>query len=185
MYFSPGATNKQPFIGPITVSSSGANISHLEHTQLILTLRLIRSSSYSNAELGQVTLTPPQGTWSTLRPYRKFDSTCEFKEWPFTSVHFWGENPVGNWTLQVDFSSPVGTVVVTLYQLHLYGTEWIPEAVCRISRQCDQACAHTCGAPGPTFCDSCNAVSYCIKPDMCIPHEDTISLSTVDTALIK
>ena len=80
----------------------------------------MRSSCYSNVELVQVTLTSPQGTWSTLLPYRKSDSTCEFKEWAFTFVHFWGENPGSKLATSVDFSSPVGTVVVALYQLHLY-----------------------------------------------------------------
>ena len=33
------------------------------------------------------------------RPRDTFATT--FEEWPFLSVHFWGENPAGTWKLEV------------------------------------------------------------------------------------
>lgn len=104
----------------------------------------------------QVLLTSPLGTVSTLLPFRDMDySTVGYDEWPFMSVHFWGEKPFGNWTLQVDFRSSTGRVFVRLNEFHLYGTTHTPDAVARVPTQCDSACAQRCSAPGPQFCDAC------------------------------
>jgi hypothetical protein len=37
-----------------------------------------------------------------LHPRIKDNSTDGFRQWPFTSVQFWGENPTGMWKLHVD-----------------------------------------------------------------------------------
>ena len=47
-------------------------------------------------------LTSPSGTQSVLlfeRPRDVLDSS--FDEWPFMSVHFWGERAAGRWKLEV------------------------------------------------------------------------------------
>lgn len=105
----------------------------------------------------QVQLTSPTGTSTTLLPYRSLDDNTEgyTVQWPFMSVHFWGETPVGNWTLRVDYRSSSGQVDVILGGLTLYGTAVTPEAVARVPAQCDSACAHSCAANGSQFCDVC------------------------------
>ena len=104
----------------------------------------------------QVLLTSPAGTSSTLLPYRSLDDfNIGYENWPFMSVHYWGERPVGNWTLQVDYRSSVGQVDVILNGFNLYGTVITPEAVARIPTHCDATCARSCAAPGPQFCDAC------------------------------
>lgn len=47
-------------------------------------------------------LTSPMGTTSTLLFERPRDVlSSNFDDWPFLSVHFWGEKADGRWTLQV------------------------------------------------------------------------------------
>ena len=104
----------------------------------------------------QLELTSPQGTTSILLPYRRRDSwPGNYTEWPFLSVHFWGEDPSGDWTLTVTNRGAVGTVEVSDLQFIFYGTSIRPEVISRIPSQCDEACARGCAAPGPEFCDSC------------------------------
>lgn len=104
----------------------------------------------------QIELTSPSGTTSTLLPYRQKDSwPGDYKEWPFMSVHFWGENPQGEWSLVIRNGGTDGTLEVSDVQFTFYGTEQTPAAVARIPVQCDPACARGCAAEGPEFCDSC------------------------------
>ena len=45
----------------------------------------------------KVELVSPSGTKSTLLPYRKYDfiNTEGYYNWPFMSLHYWGETPIG------------------------------------------------------------------------------------------
>ena len=54
-------------------------------------------------------LTSPRGTRSSLLlPRPKDKLATSFEDWPFLSVHYWGEDPTGQWTLQVPGSnSPI------------------------------------------------------------------------------
>ncbi len=59
----------------------------------------------------QATLTSPAGTSSRLM-YRNFaDSFDHINDWTFVSNAFWGENPVGEWTLTIEdwFAQDTGT----------------------------------------------------------------------------
>ncbi|XP_063600233.1 proprotein convertase subtilisin/kexin type 4-like [Penaeus indicus] len=48
----------------------------------------------------------PSGTTSqVLTPRPQDKSTSGFTHWPFMSVHFWGENPQGRWTVAVEDDS--------------------------------------------------------------------------------
>lgn len=50
----------------------------------------------------QIQLTSPQGTKSTLLAKRPHDiSKAGFSQWPFMSVHTWGERPHGTWKLEI------------------------------------------------------------------------------------
>ena len=104
----------------------------------------------------QIELTSPQGTTSILLPYRTLDSwPGEYNLWPFMSVHFWGEDPTGNWTLTVRNRGLSGILEVSDVQFTFYGTTSTPEIISCIPEQCDEACARGCAVAGSEFCDSC------------------------------
>ena len=54
-----------------------------------------------------IELLSPAGTKSVLLPRRINDYVNEegYESWPFMSVHHWGENPAGNWKVNVSFAS--------------------------------------------------------------------------------
>lgn len=108
----------------------------------------------------QVELISPSGTTSRLLPYRSSDvSSGAYTIYPFVSVHFWGENPNGDWTLIVrnrnDYVN--GTLSVMINDFTFYGTSETPAAVSRIPTQCHSSCDPTrgCAASGAEFCDGC------------------------------
>ncbi len=105
----------------------------------------------------KISLTSPQGTSSILLPYRKYDFVNQvgYHNWPFMSVHFWGENPVGTWTLTVQFKSGSGYVEMTNLNVTVFGTAETPEAVSSIPRSCDSTCAGACSGTGAESCDTC------------------------------
>ena len=104
----------------------------------------------------QIELTSPQGTTSILLPYRTVDTwPGVYYKWPFMSVHFWGEDPSGDWTIVVRNRGVSGTLEVSDVKFTFYGTAETPEVVARIPQECDLACARGCAAEGAKFCDSC------------------------------
>ena len=105
----------------------------------------------------KIELTSPQGTKSILLPYRNYDFVNEqgYDYWPFMSVHFWGENPIGNWTLKITYKSGSGYVRMSGLSMTLYGTATIPTAVSSIPSVCNSSCARGCFGEGPEHCDSC------------------------------
>ncbi len=117
---------------------------------------IIKSCGQKGGE--QVTLTSPSGTTSTLLPLRPGDIyPNSYDSWQFLSVHFWGENPLGVWTIRVRFTDVVGTIRVSVPTVTIYGTSVIPEAVSRIPSTCSPECDSTrgCAALGAEFCDGC------------------------------
>ena len=49
----------------------------------------------------EITLVSPSGMTSPLLSLRLHDDVRDGRlSWTFKSVHFWGENPIGQWTLQ-------------------------------------------------------------------------------------
>ena len=105
----------------------------------------------------QIKLTSPQNTTSTLLPYRDFDfvNAEGYDDWPFMTVHNWGENPHGTWSLRISYKSSSGYVRVSGANLTLYGSWQIPESVRAIPVQCHEACARGCWGEGSTGCDVC------------------------------
>lgn len=68
----------------------------LEHVQCKITLRFFPRGNL------KILLTSPMGTTSTLLFERPRDVvSSNFDDWPFLSVHYWGEKADGRWTLQV------------------------------------------------------------------------------------
>ena len=115
--------------------------------------------NHNQAQRGQVsiTLTSPRETVSTLLPSREKDfiNSEGFDSWPFMSVHHWGEDPKGDWTLKVHYRSSSGCVSVTNATVVLYGTKRRPKAVRGMPRDCDASCARNCSRRGNQFCDAC------------------------------
>ena len=105
----------------------------------------------------KVLLTSPLGTTSVLLPFRKHDfvNAEGYSSWPLMSVHYWGENPFGRWTLTVLFNSSQGTAEVSGVKMDLFGTDEVPEAVRRIPTQCHPQCSRGCSGDGPQNCDVC------------------------------
>ena len=130
------------------------SIGHLEH--VVVTMTIMGGVALSFRGDTAVLLTSPSGTVSTILPLRPFDlDTIEgYQSWPFMSVHFWSEDPVGNWSLDVHHFN-FGSVSVSDMTMTLYGTADVPAAVGRIPFTCDLACARGCAAAGPEFCDAC------------------------------
>jgi proprotein convertase subtilisin/kexin type 4, furin, putative (fragment) len=72
------------------------NVRYLEHVQAKVTLSAARRGDI------HIYLTSPLGTKSTLLAQRPMDnSRSGFQNWPFMTVHSWGENPNGEWKLEV------------------------------------------------------------------------------------
>ena len=125
-----------------------------------------------------VTLTSPQGSTSTLLFNRPYDivTTEGYLNWPFLSVLHWGENPNGQWTIQVYWRNSRGSARTSDISVSLYGVSGTPPAVSNIPSQCDTACARPkgCAAAGPQYCDACNSTLLrnattleCIQPYEC------------------
>ncbi len=72
-------------------------MNYIEHVQSVIS---IQSSSRGSLA---IYLTSPYGTTSTLLDFREHDKSSEsFDEWPFTTVHMWGETCSGKWTLKIE-----------------------------------------------------------------------------------
>jgi proprotein convertase subtilisin/kexin type 5 len=96
----------------------------LEHVQCKITLRFFPRGNL------RILLTSPSGTTSTLLFERPRDvAKSNFDDWPFMSVHFWGERAEGRWTLQIINGgrrrvNQAG--VLSKWQLIFYGTQTNP-----------------------------------------------------------
>ncbi|OUM66790.1 hypothetical protein PIROE2DRAFT_23090, partial [Piromyces sp. E2] len=72
------------------------NFKHLEHVNVKVNLSHQRRGDV------KINLISPHGIVSNIATSRKRDSSeAGFKNWLFMSVKHWDEDPVGNWTLQV------------------------------------------------------------------------------------
>lgn len=97
-------------------------VNFMEHLQARITLAAV-----SRGDI-QIYLSSPSGTRSTLLALRPHDSSRNgFHSWPFMSVHYWGESPVGVWTLEIQNE---GRYLATLaeWNVVVYGTKEAPEA---------------------------------------------------------
>ena len=106
----------------------------------------------------QLQLTSPSNTTTTLLPYRDFDfvNSEGYDDWPFMTVHNWGEKPHGVWSLRVSYKSSSGFVRVSGVNLTLYGTWQTPESVRTIPDQCHSSCARGCWEKSSASCDVCD-----------------------------
>lgn len=112
---------------------SGAIIS-LEHVVVQVTLVFEDNDEKNDSNRGdiQLQLTSPSGTTSTLLPYRNKDTgPGSYTEWPFMSVHFWGENPNGDWSFEGIYKGKYGNILLNNITFIFYGTtEVLPITLC-------------------------------------------------------
>ncbi|XP_022662983.1 furin-like protease 1, isoforms 1/1-X/2 isoform X4 [Varroa destructor] len=103
------------------------NVKHIEHTISKISLQAVRRGDL------HIYLTSPKGTKSTLLTMRpRDDSRQGFNQWPFMTVHNWGEDPNGNWTLEIhNEGAYLGKATLREWALILYGTAEDPEAQLR------------------------------------------------------
>ncbi|OQV20757.1 Furin-like protease 2 [Hypsibius exemplaris] len=110
------------------LSRSDQTVLTLEHVQAVVSVQSPRRGNLI------LTLISPQNTTSVLLPRRTLDDSRQgFRNWAFTSVHFWGENPTGRWRLVVEYNDPLRLsqtlhgpllfpTVLKNFSLLLYGT---------------------------------------------------------------
>lgn len=92
-------------------------VNYLEHVQAKITLTSQRRGDI------QIFLTSPSGTRVTLLTPRSHDlSRSGFNQWPFMSVHTWGEAPHGIWLLEIHNEGRL-LAQITQWNLIFYGTE--------------------------------------------------------------
>lgn len=94
-------------------------IRYLEHVQATITLKF-----HPRGNL-KITLTSPSGTSSNLLLPRLRDGEDDvIQNWPFLSVHFWGESAEGNWKLSIQNggSRADRPGVLVSWSLTFYGT---------------------------------------------------------------
>ncbi|XP_021944042.1 furin-like protease 1, isoforms 1/1-X/2 isoform X2 [Folsomia candida] len=95
----------------------------LEHVQAKVTLMSGRRGDL------QIYLVSPSGTRSVLLAHRRHDlNRSGFTDWPFMTVHSWGETPLGKWTLEIHNEGRYtdhknGRTVLKRWSLISYGTE--------------------------------------------------------------
>ncbi|KAG8186688.1 hypothetical protein JTE90_014762 [Oedothorax gibbosus] len=106
-----------------TMSVNCINVRYLEHVQAKLTISASRRGDL------HIYLTSPRGTKSTLLAQRPPDaSKSGFNDWPFMSVHMWGENPNGIWKLEVINDARYGgAALLKEWHMILYGTTQNPD----------------------------------------------------------
>ncbi|ESO12333.1 hypothetical protein HELRODRAFT_105284 [Helobdella robusta] len=127
-FFAPVITNRTVHGGletanVVNVSSCTDNnevVKYIEHVQAQIT--------FSTAKRGdcELHLLSPAGTRSKLLMKRPLDTSSEgIINWPFTSTHFWGENPEGVWSLTAMCSKENGEL--TNWVLSIHGTSIDPD----------------------------------------------------------
>ncbi|KAM6946728.1 neuroendocrine convertase 1 isoform 2-T2 [Lycodopsis pacificus] len=96
----------------------------LEHVQVEASIEYTRRGDL------HITLTSPAGTSTVLLAERERDTSSNgFRNWDFMSVHTWGEDPAGTWTIKItDTSGRMQNEGRILdWKLILHGTSEKPE----------------------------------------------------------
>ena len=144
------ATKSKPL--EVIVDTSSCAITYLEHAQAITTLQLTKGHR-QNVE---ILLQSPMETSSTLLPHRRRDFHSDgFHEWPFMTVHSWGEDPRGNWKFTVSVSSTDTEASLKKFTMVLLGTKETPRSVRNVPQLCHPECVGGCAGAGAEFCDTC------------------------------
>ncbi|XP_076180239.1 neuroendocrine convertase 1 [Ptiloglossa arizonensis] len=118
-----GNTRRLRFEAGNECRSTGNEITFLEHVEIEVTLE------YNLRGALQMHLTAPSGTRVQILKPRKLDnSAAGFEKWKFMSVASWGEDPRGEWILDIlDEIGPTGNNgTMGAFALILHGTREMP-----------------------------------------------------------
>ncbi|KFM81220.1 Neuroendocrine convertase 1, partial [Stegodyphus mimosarum] len=98
-------------------------INYLEHVEVTLDI------DYNHRGALDIYLFSPSGTVSMILSRRERDSSAiGFKNWTFLSVHFWGENPAGQWRVLLrDLTGKNYKGSVNFAKITLHGTKQRPQ----------------------------------------------------------
>ncbi|XP_056016047.1 furin-like [Ostrea edulis] len=91
---------------------------------------VVTEITFSATQRGQVELflTSPRGTTTTLLSVRPADTPYSGSiTWSYMSVHFWGEDPEGNWTLKMYIRDTSTSGSLDKWKLTLHGTNIDPK----------------------------------------------------------
>lgn len=127
------------------------SVIYVEHVQAIASIRI------GTGVRGDVSifLTSPAGTKSVLLPFRSRDMHKDgFHLWPFMTVHMWGEQPGGDWILDVHVNHG-GSVHLDALQLIIHGAPTVPASILSIPSSCHPQCLRGCTKEGARYCDIC------------------------------
>uniref|UniRef100_H2LJC9 Proprotein convertase subtilisin/kexin type 5a n=1 Tax=Oryzias latipes TaxID=8090 RepID=H2LJC9_ORYLA len=148
------------------------HVVYLEHVVVRVTISHSRRGDLS------ITLTSPSGTVSQMLANRPLDNSTEgFQDWEFMTVHCWGEQSAGKWTLKIKDtpSNKRGDTkpgVLEKWSLVIYGTAELHSSHRLRTRSaeipvasdvteeydgpCDPECSEDgCEGPGPQQCVTC------------------------------
>jgi len=117
-----------PAMGHITMEldvSSCSGVRFLEH--VVSPIQVTAGAFRGNL---RIYLQSPSGTRAQLLDNRPHDfSGSGFTNWPFMSVHTWGENPSGKWRLEIYNDAERGPdAQLFRWSLKLYGTSFDPNS---------------------------------------------------------
>ena len=141
------STMTSPFTSTINYFGE---IQYLEHVVVTMT---VTTSIGSRGDI-RIELTSPSGTLSTLLSHRDNDgSSGGYIDWSFMSVMFWGEDPIGEWSLSVITRSPTEAIVSDV-EFQFYGVSSIPESVANIPDECHSDCRRGCAEEGSVYIEA-------------------------------
>ncbi len=119
----------------------------------------VTAESFGRRGAMEFSLLSPSGTISQLLGHRSNDNLPgQYSNWPLMSVHFWGEDPRGEWLLTFRYQNSSSVAFLSRVNVTIYGVAEIPESVRRIPSECDPVCKRGCAAAGPEFCDACKTL---------------------------
>jgi len=116
-----------PASGQVTIELD-VNSCHVNYLEHVISPIHVKTAGYRGNL--RIYLQSPSGTRAQLLDNRPHDISREgFNNWPFMSVHSWGENPSGRWRLEIYNDAKTGPDA-KLYQwsLKFYGTSYDPNS---------------------------------------------------------
>ncbi|CAF1326941.1 unnamed protein product [Adineta steineri] len=128
-------------------------VNYIEQVQIFITL------TTTNRGQAEIFLYSPSNTKTQILPRRNNDHNEQgFANWPFLTVQLWGENPHGNWKLQINTGG--GSAVLMSWKLVIHGTRDNPisprvlketnSSPCHVECKSDKPCGET-----DTSCAEC------------------------------
>ncbi|XP_056002596.1 furin-like protease kpc-1 isoform X2 [Ostrea edulis] len=101
-------------------ASGSNNVNYVEHIQVF-----IKFSANLHRDV-LISIISPANTESQLLSARPYDTGSGQQAWTFSSVHFWGEMSLGNWTIRMSIPINTNQGRLLTWQLRLYGTSIHP-----------------------------------------------------------